>query len=123
MAVRDLQRGQGFGLPSGEAVARRLGVEPLTPEEVGLGTAGWRLETPLWFYLLKEAEHRGGGERLGPVGGRLVGEVLVGIVDADGESYRAVDPGWRPSLPATRAGRFGLSDLLTFSAEVAEAAG
>ena len=87
-------------------MARRLGVEPLTPEEVGLGPAGWRLETPLWFYLLKEAEHRGGGERLGPVGGRLVGEVLVGIVDADGESYRAVDPGWRPSLPALRTGRF-----------------
>ena len=122
LAVRDLQRGQGFGLPSGEAVARRLGVEPLTPEEVGLGPAGWRLETPLWFYLLKEAEHRGGGDRLGPVGGRLVGEVLVGIVDADGESYRAVDPGWRPSLPAPRAGHFGLSDLLTFSAEVADAA-
>jgi hypothetical protein len=103
-------------------VARRLGVEPLTPEEVGLGPAGWRLETPLWFYLLKEAEHRGGGERLGPVGGRLVGEVLVGIVDADGESYRAVDPGWRPTLPAAQAGRFGLADLLAFSAEVAEAA-
>jgi hypothetical protein len=116
LAVRDLQRGQGVGLPSGEAVARRLGVEPLTAEEVGLGPAGWRLETPLWFYVLKEAEHRGGGERLGPVGGRLVGEVLVGIVDADGESYRAVDPGWRPNLPAPQAGRFGLADLLGFSA-------
>jgi hypothetical protein len=122
LAVRDLQRGQGVGLPSGEAVARRLGVEPLTSEEVGLGAAGWRLETPLWFYLLKEAEQRGGGERLGPVGGRLVGEVLVGIVDADGESYRAVDPAWRPSLPAAQPGRFGLADLLTFSAAVAEAA-
>jgi hypothetical protein len=122
LAVRDLQRGQGVGLPSGEAVARRLGVEPLTPGEVGLGAAGWWLETPLWFYLLKEAEHRGGGERLGPVGGRLVGEVLVGIVDADGESYRAVDPGWRPTLPAAQEGRFGLADLLVFAAEVAEAA-
>jgi Animal haem peroxidase len=122
LAVRDLQRGQGVGLPSGEAVARRLGVEPLTPEQVGLGRTGWRLETPLWFYLLKEAEHRGGGERLGPVGGRLVGEVLVGIVDADGESYRAVDPGWRPTLAAARPGRFGLADLLAFTAEVAEAA-
>ncbi|HET9559484.1 MAG TPA: peroxidase, partial [Actinomycetota bacterium] len=122
LAVRDLQRGQGVGLPSGEAVARRLGVEPLTPEQVGLGQAGWRQETPLWFYLLKEAEHRGGGERLGPVGGRLVGEVLVGIVDADGESYRAVDPGWRPTLPAAQAGRFGLADLLAFTTEVAEAA-
>jgi hypothetical protein len=123
LAVRDLQRGQGVGLPSGEAVARRLGLEPLTPEEVGLGSAGWNLETPLWFYLLKEAERRGGGERLGPVGGRIVGEVLVGIVDADGESYRAVDPGWRPTLPAAEAGRFGLADLLTFSAEVGEAGG
>jgi hypothetical protein len=123
LAVRDLQRGQGVGLPSGETVARRLGVEPLTPEEVGLGAAGWWLETPLWFYLLKEADHRGGGERLGPVGGRLVGEVLVGIVDADGESYRAVDPGWRPTLPSPAgAGRFGLADLLGFAAEVAEAA-
>jgi Animal haem peroxidase len=122
LAVRDLQRGQGVGLPSGEAVARHLKTEPLTPEEVGLGAAGWRQETPLWFYLLKEAEHRGGGERLGPIGGRLVGEVLVGIVDADGESYRAVDPSWRPTLPAARPGRFGLADLLAFSAEVAKAA-
>jgi hypothetical protein len=121
LLIRNLQRGQGVGLPSGETVARRLGVEPLTPEEVGLGQAGWRLETPLWFYLLK-AEHRGGGERLGPVGGRLVGEILVGIVDADGESYRAVDPGWRPTLPAAQAGHFGLADLLAFSAEVTDAA-
>jgi hypothetical protein len=51
-----------------------------------------------------------------------VGEVLVGIVDADGESYRAVDPGWRPTLPAAQAGRFGLADLLVFGAEVAGAA-
>jgi hypothetical protein len=122
LAVRDLQRGQGVGLASGEALARRLGVEPLTPEEVGLGPDGWRQETPLWFYLLKEAEHRGGGEHLGPVGGRLVGEVLVGVVDADGESYRAVDPTWRPTLPAARPGRFGLADLLAFSSEVAQAA-
>jgi hypothetical protein len=122
LAVRDLQRGQGVGLASGEALSRRLGVEPLTPEEVGLGTSGWGQETPLWFYLLKEAEHRGGGERLGPVGGRLVGEVLVGIVDADGESYRAAGPSWRPTLPAAQPGRFGLADLLAFSTEVAKAA-
>jgi hypothetical protein len=48
-----------------------------------------------------------------------VGEVLVGIVDADRESYRAVDPAWRPTLPTAQAGRFGLADLLDFSAQVA----
>ena len=82
---------------------RRLELEPLTLEEVGLGPAGWRLEAPLWFYLLKEAGHRAGGQRLGPVGARLVGEVLVGIVDADGE-VRAVDPLLAP-YPPRRPGR------------------
>jgi hypothetical protein len=123
LAIRDLQRGQGVGLPSGEAVARRLGVEPLHPDEVGLARAGWELETPLWLYVLKEAEHRGGGERLGPVGGRIVGEVLVGVVDADGESFRAVDPSWQPTLPrASESSGFGLADLLAFAAAVADAA-
>jgi hypothetical protein len=117
--VRDLQRGQAVGLPSGEAVARHLGVAPLTAEEVDLAAAGWRQETPLWLYVLKEAQHRGGGERLGPVGGRIVGEVLVGIVDADGESYRAVDPAWRPSLPALGPDGCGMADLLAFAAAVA----
>ena len=126
LAVRDLQRGQGVGLPSGEAVAGHLGVEPLTAGEVGLAGSGWRQETPLWFYVLKEAEHRGDGRRLGPVGGRIVGEVLVGIVDADGESYRAVDPAWRPTLPAAFPGDrdgFGAADLLAFATAVAAEAG
>jgi Animal haem peroxidase len=128
LAVRDLQRGQGVGLPSGEAVARHLGVEPLAPDEVGLAATGWVGETPLWLYVLKESEHRGGGDRLGPVGGVLVGEVLVGIVDADGESYRAADPTWQPTLPTARPqgsspdGRFGLADLLEFAATATRAA-
>jgi hypothetical protein len=105
LANRDLQRGQAVGLPSGEAVARRLGVRALTREEVGLG---WDTETPLWFYILKEAEVLCDGDQLGPVGGRIVGEVLVGIIDADPESFRSVDPAWTPTL---RAG-FGLADIL-----------
>ena len=49
---------------------------------------------------------------LGPVGGRIVGEVFVGIIDGDPESFRSVDPGWSPTLPAQRAGAFGLADIL-----------
>ncbi len=100
LANRDLQRGQAVGLPSGEAVARELGVEPLSPDQVGLA-GGWEQETPLWLYVLKEAEVLQDGDRLGPVGGRIVGEVLVGIIDADPESFRSVEPSWRPTLPRT----------------------
>jgi len=49
LAVRDLQRGQGVGLPSGEAVARHIGVTPLTAEQVGITSTGWHAETPLWY--------------------------------------------------------------------------
>ena len=83
-AVRDLERGLSTGLPSGEAVARHLGEEPLTPREVGVAELGWEGETPLWYYVLKEAEVRCGGCHLGPVGGRLVAEVLPRTVIMDG---------------------------------------
>lgn len=96
LAVRDLQRGHGVGLPSGETVARHLGVAPLTCEQVGLGPAGWRGDTPLWYYILREAEVCTGGQRLGPVGGTIVTEVLVGLIDADPTSFRGDRPDWRP---------------------------
>jgi Animal haem peroxidase len=112
LANRDLQRGQAVGLASGEAVARELGFEPLSDEQVGLSGAGWEGETPLWLYILKEAEILEDGDRLGPVGGRIVGEVLLGIIDADPESFRSVDPSWRPTLPSHEAGVFGIADIL-----------
>jgi hypothetical protein len=89
-------------------VARHLGVTPLTREQTGLD---WG-QTPLWFYVPKEAEALHDGEQLGPVGGTTVGEVLVGILDSDPESFRAVQPDWTPTLPARTAGAFGLVDLL-----------
>jgi hypothetical protein len=112
LAARDLQRGQGTALPSGEAVARALGVEPLTSEQVGLTQHGWRAETPLWFYVLREAAVQQEGDRLGEVGGRIVGDVLVGIIDADPESYRAVDRSWRPTLPAATTDGYRIADLV-----------
>jgi hypothetical protein len=111
LANRDLQRGQAVGLASGEAIAARLGVPALSTEQVGLAQHGWIAETPLWLYILKEADVLHDGERLGPVGGRIVGEVLVGIIDADPASFRSLDPDWTPTLPA-RTGAFGLADIL-----------
>lgn len=112
LANRDLQRGHAIGLPSGEAVARQLGSEPLDPKQIGLVESGWSGETPLWIYVLKEAAALHEGDRLGPVGGRIVGEVLVGIIDSDPESFRSVDRNWRPTLPAHEPGSFGIADVL-----------
>jgi hypothetical protein len=112
LANRDLQRGQAIGLPSGEAVAGALGIEPLAPEQIGLADFGWSAETPLWIYVLREADALHDGDRLGPVGGRIVGEVLVGIIDADPESFRSVDHFWKPTLPSHDPDGFGIGDVL-----------
>jgi hypothetical protein len=105
LAVRDLQRGQGVGLPSGEALARHMGIAPLSAEQVGIASSGWHGETPLWYYILREACVCTEGQRLGPVGGRIVAEVLVGLIDADATSFRRNYQGWQPLKT--------LSDLLT----------
>ena len=108
LAVRDLLRGETTGLPSGEAIARLLGEPPLTADEL---EEPWPDGTPLWHYVLKEAEHRGGGDRLGPVGGRIVTEVLIGLLRADPTSHLSADREWAPTLPAAGPA-FGLTDLL-----------
>jgi hypothetical protein len=112
LASRDLQRGRAIRLPSGEAVAGAIDAEPLTADEVGLAAHGWDGETPLWFYVLREADVRGDGDRLGPVGGRIVADVLVGIVQADPESFLSVDPDWTPTLAEEDGAGFGIGELL-----------
>ena len=54
-------------------------------------------------------------EHLGPVGGRIVVEVLRGLLEADPGSYRNAEPGWRPTLPSAETGEFGMTDLVVFA--------
>jgi hypothetical protein len=98
IALLNLFRGQALGLPSGQdfatAVGRRIGesVHVLTPDE--LGQPG---PLPLWFYLLRGAEVLGGGARLGPVGARVVAEVLIGLaMDDPSTCFRTTPGGRRP---------------------------
>jgi hypothetical protein len=95
-----------------------MGVEPLSTSEVGLYDLGWKSETPLWFYILKEAEVRNRGERLGEVGGRIVAEVLLGLLDGDPSSYRNAGTEWQPVLPGARTGHFTMTDLFRFAGTV-----
>jgi len=123
LASRNLVRGQRLGLPSGQAVARAMNVDPLTNEELGfdviLDDHGQHpgTEAPLWYYVLAEARVASGGDHLGPVGSRIVAETLVGLIESDPTSFRTVQPGWTPSLPAPNAGAddFTVADLLTFA--------
>src|SRR5215469_3708924 len=111
LAARDLQRGHGLGLPSGESVAGLIGAEVLTEDELGLPRDDWCGQTPLWMYIQREAATRHAGNRLGEVGGTIVAEVLIGVISSDPGSYLARVPDWRPTLPAHEGG-FKLRDLL-----------
>jgi hypothetical protein len=114
-----LLRAYAARIPSGQCVAAALGVPPLTRTQLLAGNPTsvvserdglLRERTPLWYYLLKEAEVLAGGERLGPVGSRLVAEVLVDFVRAQRGSILDT-PGWRPTLGG-RPGEFRTLDLL-----------
>jgi hypothetical protein len=119
LAERNLLRHLTFSLPSGQRVAHAMKAAPLSGGELdGLKAHGLGLEnsTPLWFYLLREAETRANGEHLGPVGGRIVAEVFVGLLEGDRTSYLSQAPDWRPTLPTMDGGRAGkdfrMADLL-----------
>jgi hypothetical protein len=116
---RTLLRQVTWGLPSGQAIAQVMGAPRLSRQDFSeLGAySGLRLDesTPLWYYVLKEAELMGSGEHLGPVGGRIVGEVFVALLRADNSSYLAAGPNWRPTLPSGVPGGFRMVDFLTFA--------
>jgi hypothetical protein len=95
LSERNLLRGKRLGLPSGQDVAVSMGIKPLTNAQLGLTEAGWDKKAPLWYYVLKEAE-LGGGQKLGPVGGRIVAEVILGLLALDKTSYFNANPGFNP---------------------------
>jgi hypothetical protein len=115
LPVITLWRGARMGLPTGQDVARAMGLEPLKPDLIApdkgphsdiLRFYVFDRDTPLWYYVLREAEHLG-GERLGPVGSRIVGGVIMGALRADPNSYLSVDPTWEPILPTGAADEMG----------------
>ncbi len=67
------------------------------------------------YYILKEAERQGKGERLGEMGGQLVAEVIIGLIESDSQSYLANEPNWTPTLPGQTAEHFTMVDMLRFA--------
>ncbi|MDJ0638599.1 MAG: heme peroxidase family protein [Paracoccaceae bacterium] len=85
------------------------GIAPLPDSVLGEGAAGAALtqggmidKTPLWYYILKEAEVTD-GDTLGPLGSRIVAETLVGLIVEDDQSYWHEGAGngdWSPAEAA-----------------------
>ena len=138
LAQRNLLRGAAMGLPSGQDVARAMGLVPIDDGDLRVGKAvlgdvsknkalaeldpSFADNAPLWFYVLAEAQHefvqrakasgsKGDEEpvRLGTVGGRIVAETLIGLLWGDGSSYLRQAPNWQPDSIRT------MGDLMKFA--------
>ena len=138
LALRNLQRGWRMRLPSGQDIARAMGLVPLTDAQILIGKftgepadivgpidsvhPAFANNCPLWTYVLSETvevveaiqttkgKRPTKSRRLGPVGGRIVAEVFAGLMTGDSNSYLNQDPLWQPSLAV--AGEFGLRELI-----------
>jgi hypothetical protein len=140
LPLRNLERGWRMGLPNGQQVARAMKIKPLADSDILIGKAVDKPEAPLpniasiskvfanncplWTYILAEAMHFRESvkipviedisittPRLGPVGGRIVAEVIIGLMAGDTHSLLHLDPTWQPKSGPT----YGLRDFVKYA--------
>jgi Animal haem peroxidase len=138
LALRNLLRGWRLRLPTGQDVARAMGLEPLADKDILIGKftgdaadivgsidtidPAFKGKCPLWTYILSETVEtdvllkttKGDkvikSRKLGPVGGRIVAETIVGLLAYDSHSFVSQNPLWTPSQAIN--GTFGLRELI-----------
>ena len=127
---RNLIRSRQVGLCSGEALAKFYGIAAMAPEQIEPAASKRDFyeqnerrqpgelrifETPLWYYILREAELTNGpgpnASKLGPLGSRLVAEVIVGAI-AYAPLSVAKDPSWKSTIPGALSDPGAPSDHL-----------
>jgi hypothetical protein len=130
---RNLLRGWRMQLPSGQAVAQAMGVRVIPDENLKVGKANkdgqktnrplvdisskFAGNAPLWFYVLAEAQQQFKNNstpiHLGPVGGTIVAETMLGLMLADSHSYLRQAPQFKPIQAFCENGKtFGMAELL-----------
>ena len=137
LVQRTLIRSSQLGLCSGEELACFYGIQVLDPEQIDpdpnarhlyvakdsngnvkMEDGHDKFETPLWYYLLKEAELEGKVKgSLGKLGSRLVGEVILGAIAwAEHSALKNghKDPHWKSKIPLAIPGKVTLIDLANF---------
>ncbi len=119
LAQRNLRRARKLEVASGQEVADALGLPKLDEaalrlQELPESVRKCLLEaTPLWYYILCEAEALG-GDHLGPVGGRIVADVILCLLHSDPTSYVHAN-NWKPTLGAHAPNDFRMTDLIEFA--------
>jgi hypothetical protein len=143
----NLIRAFELGLPTGQDVARAMGITPLTDEEIVIGKAvdtpsgddvlgklselpqlsAFFGKCPLWTYILAEAaKHQTLVDipvtpgmkittpQVGPVGGRIVAEVFLGMLFGDNDSFLSAEPNWTPTIRG-KGTAFALRDIVAYA--------
>ncbi|WGJ13540.1 heme peroxidase family protein [Methylocapsa sp. D3K7] len=144
LGLRNLERGWRLRLPSGQAVAKAMQINPLDDSDILIGKAvdvpdpgeepvpidqiangAFAKNCPLWTYVLAEAAHQStplkipvtgppktiNTPQLGPVGGRIVAEVILGLIFGDPTSMLSLDPQWKPVTGPD----FALKDFVAYA--------
>jgi hypothetical protein len=129
LALRNLERARMVRLATGQQMAsflksKGVTLTKLTATQIREGDGGSTLEdltqaqraafvkdTPLWFYILREAELNQG--KLKDVGARIVAETFHRAIEGSKASI-VRDPSWRPSLGPNNT-TFRMVDLLLFA--------
>ena len=132
LAFRNLARAKMVELATGQGMAARLqskgvAVTALTKAQIRDGAGGANLSglsaeertaflehTPLWFYILREAELNGG--KLTGVGARIVAETIHRAIQGSRFSIMK-DTAFKPSLGPNAPAKFDMRDLLFFAFE------
>jgi len=130
---RNLLRGWRMQLPSGQSVARAMGIEPIDDSKLKVGKANeddtpknkkltdvsprFAGNAPLWYYVLAEAQQQFKKNdtpiHLGAVGGRIVAEVFAGLMLKDSHSFLRVQPKFKPNPKLVgKNGEFKMANLL-----------
>lgn len=137
LAVISLLRGHSLQIPCGQTVVDELNlalprdspIEQLTDDELvhheppevvevlQARPSSLLSRTPLWLYVLKESSERSCGNCLGPVGSRIVMEVVHGVLDHSPHSILH-EKKWAPTLPCFDTTSFTMADLLAFTGDL-----
>jgi hypothetical protein len=131
LAFRNLARARMVRLATGQKMVtflkgKGVTVTALTKAQIRNGDDGAKLDTltqsqrqsfldntPLWFYVLREAELNGG--KLAGAGARIVAETFHRAMEGSAFSILR-DPTWRPTLGPDNT-TFRMVDLLLFAFE------